>query len=416
MSLTSYRAALPRDKNRRVILGEGKTNCKKVLGFIFSCFIPPIFIKRIYQKYPLIKNKFMKLLVLKETAVDENRVALTCDLLAKYQKLGFEIFVESKAGEKSAILDADYEKAGAKIVTDINEILAEIDVIISVQRTEFDTSKTKAGVAFIALLNPHFQKEKIDSLKAKKISAFALELIPRITRAQSMDVLSSQSNLAGYRAVIDAAYEMPKCIPMMMTAAGTISAAKFLILGAGVAGLQAIATAKRLGAIVSAFDVRTAAKEQVQSLGAKFIEVKSDEKADGVYAKEMSDEYKKLQQELLAQTIKLQDVVITTALIPGKKAPTLITKEMVASMKHGSLIVDLAAVNGGNCELTESGKIVEINGVKIIGYNNFPSRVALDASKLFAKNIFNLIELLTDLENKQIKINLDDEIVKAALV
>ena len=239
----------------------------------------------------------MKLLVLKETAVDENRVALTCDLLAKYQKLGFEIFVESKAGEKSAILDADYEKAGAKIVTDINEILAEIDVIISVQRTEFDTSKTKAGVAFIALLNPHFQKERIDALKEKKISAFALELIPRITRAQSMDVLSSQSNLAGYRAVIDAAYEMPKCIPMMMTAAGTISAAKFLILGAGVAGLQAIATAKRLGAIVSAFDVRTAAKEQVQSLGAKFIEVKSDEKADGVYAKEMSDEYKKLQQE-----------------------------------------------------------------------------------------------------------------------
>lgn len=358
----------------------------------------------------------MKLLVLKESLNNEQRVALTPDLTAKYQKFGFEIFIESKAGEKSFISDADYEKTGAKIVSDINQILSEIDVIISVQRTEIDLSKVKSGAVFIALLNPHSQKDKIDSFKQHKISAFALELLPRITRAQSMDVLSSQSNLAGYRAVIDATYEMPKCIPMMMTAAGTISAAKFMIIGAGVAGLQAIATAKRIGGIVCAFDVRTAAKEQVQSLGAKFIEVKSEEKVDGVYAKEMSDEYKQLQQQLLKDTIKTQDIVITTALIPGKKAPILITKEMVESMKKGSIIVDLAAVNGGNCELTQSGKIAEVNGVRIIGYDNFPGRVAIDASKLFSKNIYNFLELLIDKENNKIAINLEDEIVKTTLV
>jgi NAD(P) transhydrogenase subunit alpha len=358
----------------------------------------------------------MKLLVLKENSSDENRVALTPDLVGKYQKFGFKVFVESRAGEKSSIADELYEKAGAKIVVDVNSVLPEIDVIISVQRTDFDLGKIKEDATFIALLNPHFNQEKIATLKQSKINAFALELLPRITRAQSMDVLSSQSNLAGYRAVIDSVYEMTKCVPMMMTAAGTVSAAKFMILGAGVAGLQAIATAKRIGGIVCAFDVRTAAKEQVQSLGAKFIEVKSEEKVDGVYAKEMSDEYKKLQQELLRETIKNQDVVIATALIPGKKAPILITKEMVESMKPGSIIVDLAAVNGGNCELTQGGKVAEINGVKIIGYNNFPSRVAVDASKLFAKNIFNLLELLVDKENKKILINMEDEIVKATLV
>ncbi len=358
----------------------------------------------------------MKLLVLKETNQNENRVALTPDLVSKYQKLDIEIFIESKAGEKSFIADEVFEKAGAKIVTDISSVLADIDVIISVQRTDFDLSKVKAEVVFIALLNPYFAKEKIEEFSKNKISAFALELFPRITRAQSMDVLSSQSNLAGYRAVIDALYEMSKCAPMMMTAAGTISAAKFMILGAGVAGLQAIATAKRNGAVVCAFDVRTAAKEQVQSLGAKFIEVKSEEKVDGVYAKEMSEEYKKLQEQLLKDTIKNQDVVITTALIPGKKAPILISEEMVKSMKAGSIIIDLAAVNGGNCALTESGKIKEINGVKIVGYENFPSRVASDASKLFAKNIYNFMELLVDKESKSIKIDTNDEIVKAARV
>jgi len=358
----------------------------------------------------------MKLLVLKETHPSENRVALTPDLIAKYQKSGLEIFIEKNAGVKSGIADEVYEKNGAKIVGDISQILPEVHVIISVQRTDVDFTKAKSGVAFIALLNPHFQQEKIAELAQKNVTAFALEFLPRITRAQSMDTLSSQSNLAGYRAVIDAVYEMQKAVPMMMTAAGTVSAAKFLILGAGVAGLQAIATAKRLGAIVCAFDVRAAAKEQVQSLGAKFIEVKSEEKNDGVYAKEMSEEYKKLQEKLLADTIKNQDVVISTALIPGKKAPILITKEMVASMKSGSVIIDLAAVNGGNCELTQVGKIVEENNVKIIGYENFPSRVAFDASKLFAKNIFNFLELLINKENKSLTIDENDEIVKATLV
>ncbi len=358
----------------------------------------------------------MKLLVLKENHPNENRVAITPELVSKYQKLSIEVFIETKAGEKSSISDSDFEKSGAKIISDISQILAEVDVIISVQRTDVDLSKTKQGLVFIALLNPHFQKEKIADFAQKGISAFALEFLPRITRAQTMDTLSSQSNLAGYVAVIEAAYEMPKVVPMMMTAAGTISAAKFLILGAGVAGLQAIATAKRLGAIVSAFDVRAAAKEQVQSLGAKFIEVKTDEKNDGVYAKEMSEEYKKLQEQLLKDTIKNQDVVISTALIPGKKAPILISEEMVKSMKSGAIIVDLAAVNGGNCALTQVGKIVEIDGVKIIGHENFPSRIAGDASKLFAKNVFNFVELLINKNNSSIDINLEDEIIKTTLV
>lgn len=351
----------------------------------------------------------MKLLVLKETHVAESRVALSPDLITKYQKLGFEVLVEEKAGEKSSIADVEFSKAGAQIIDDIAKVLSEIDVIVSIERTDVDFTKIKPGVVFVT-------KEKfVQSDISARVNFFALDFIPRITRAQTMDILSSQSNLAGYRAVIDAAYEMPKIMPMMMTAAGTISAAKFMIIGAGVAGLQAIATAKRLGAVVCAFDVRTAAKEQVQSLGAKFIEVKSDEKNDGVYAKEMSEEYKKLQEQLLKDAIKNQDVVITTALIPGKKAPILISEEMVKSMKSGSIIVDLAAVSGGNCALTEVGKIIKVGGVKIIGHENFPSRVAVDASKVFAKNIFNFIDLLVDKEKKIISINLEDEIIKSTL-
>ena len=347
----------------------------------------------------------MKLLILKETHPEESRVALTCDLVSKYQKLGFEVFVEAGAGKKSSISDADFSKAGAQIIADIYSILADVDVIVSIQRNDVDFAKAKAGAVFVT-------KEKFSH---QNIQSFTLDLIPRITRAQSMDILSSQSNLAGYRAVIDAAYEMSKIMPMMMTAAGTISAAKFMIIGAGVAGLQAIATAKRLGAVVCAFDVRAAAKEQVQSLGAKFIEVKSDEKNDGVYAKEASEEYKKLQEQLLKDAIKNQDVVITTALIPGKKAPVLISEEMVKSMKSGSIIVDLAAVNGGNCALTQPGKIIEVDGVKIIGHENFPSRVAADASKVFAKNIFNFVDLLVDKEKKIISIPREDEIIKSTL-
>ncbi len=358
----------------------------------------------------------MKLLVLKENATHENRVALTPDLVAKYQRLNVEIFVEKGAGENSGVADAVYEKNGAKIVTDINQILPEIDVVISVQRTEIDLAEVKPNLVFIALLNPAFQKEKVAALVNAKISAFALELMPRITRAQSMDVLSSQSNLAGYVSVLEAVHNSSKVVPMMMTAAGTISAAKVLVLGVGVAGLQAIATAKRLGAIVSAFDVRAAAKEQAQSLGAKFIEVKSDEKSDGVYAGEMSEDYKKRQQELLKETIKTQDVVITTALIPGKAAPILITEEMVKLMKPGSVIVDIAAANGGNCALTQKGKIIQVDGVKIIGHENFPSLVAADASKLFAKNVFNFFELLVNKETNSVAINREDEIIKATLM
>ncbi len=359
----------------------------------------------------------MKLLVLKETTKNENRVALTTDLVAKYSKLGVEVFVESKAGEKSAISDAEFEAAQAKIVNDITQVLGEVDLVIAVQRVDIDFSKLKVGALFIALLNPYLQKEKITEIAKNKISAFALELLPRITRAQSMDVLSSQSNLAGYASVLVASANMTKCIPMMMTAAGTVSAAKFMIIGAGVAGLQAIATAKRLGAIVCAFDVRTAAKEQVQSLGAKFIEVVSDEKNDGVYAKEMSEEYKKKQEQLLKDVIKNQDVIITTALIPGKPAPILISQDMVNLMKPGAIIVDLAAINGGNCAATKKGEIVTTeNGVKIIGYENFPSLVASDASKLFAKNIYNFVETLINKEQKTLSLNLDDEIIKSCLV
>lgn len=358
----------------------------------------------------------MKLLVLKETAANEKRVALTPELVAKYKKFNFEVFVEAEAGKLSLIDDKKYEEEGAKIISKIDEILPEIDVIISVQRSKVDYTKLKKGVIFIALFNPYFSKETITEIAKANISAFSLELLPRTSRAQAMDVLSSQSNLAGYRAVIDAVYELPKAVPMMMTAAGTIAAAKFMILGAGVAGLSAIAIAKRLGAIVCAFDVRAAAKEQIQSLGAKFIEVKSDEKVDSVYAKEMSDDFKKLQEQVLTELIKTQDVVITTALIPGKKAPILVTEEMVKVMKSGSLIIDLAAVNGGNCALTKLEEVVEINGVRIIGYENFPSRIASDASKLLAKNIFNFCELLINKENNTLNINLEDDLVKATLV
>jgi len=359
----------------------------------------------------------MKLLVLKETNKNEKRVAFTTDLVKKYEKLGFEILVEKGAGIGSAILDKDYEECGAKIIDDVNKVLPDVDVVVSVQRIDnLDFSKAKKGLAFISMLNPYFQKDELAKIAKNDITLFSMEFMPRITRGQSMDVLSSQSNLAGYVSVLEAAYLLPKAIPMMMTAAGTVTAAKFLILGAGVAGLQAIATAKRLGSVVSAFDVRTAAKEQVESLGGKFIEVKSDEANDGVYAKEMSDEYKAKQQELLKETIKKQDVVIATALIPGRKAPILISKEMVSLMKPGSVIVDLAAVNGGNCELTKKGQVVDVKGVKIIGHENFPSLVSADSSKLYSKNVYNFVELLKDKEADKLNINLEDEIIKATLI
>ncbi len=368
----------------------------------------------------------MKLLVLKETFVSENRVAITPDLIAKYQKLGCEIFVEKDAGKKSSITDESYIKAGAQIIDDVTQIITQADIIISVQKNEFEATP-KSGALVIGMLNPYFQKDKILKLTSNGASAFALELMPRITRAQSMDVLSSQSNLAGYAAVLSAVANMQKCVPMMMTAAGTVAAAKFMILGAGVAGLQAIATAKRLGGIVCAFDVRAAAKEQVMSLGAKFVEVKDDPKnaqaintaniaTKAVYAQEMDEDYKKRQEKLIFDTIINQDVVISTALIPGKKAPILISEEMVRNMKAGSVIIDLAAINGGNCALSKVGDITEINNVKIIAYDNFASHIAMDASKLYARNIYNFIELLIDKDKKSIAINNEDEIIRATKV
>ena len=358
----------------------------------------------------------MKLLILKENNLIENRVALTPDLVSKFSDIGFEVLVEKGAGANCGFSDDLYKAQNAKIIDNLNKILPDIDIIISVQRHDIDFSICKENLIFISILNPLINKEAVNKLNKIKINIFSLDLLPRITRAQSMDVLSSQSNLAGYRAVIDGVYEYQRAVPMMMTAAGTVSAAKFMIIGAGVAGLQAIATAKRLGGIVCAFDVRSSAKEQVKSLGAKFIEVNSEEKIDSVYAKEMSADYQKKQKELLIKNIANQDIVISTALIPGKKAPIIITKDMVKLMKPGSVIVDLAAINGGNCEMSKLDQITEFNNVKIIAHSNYPSRIASDCSKLYAKNIYNFIEFLFDKKLNKVNIDHDDEIIQKTLI
>lgn len=364
----------------------------------------------------------MKILVLKETANNERRVAITPDLVSKYNKFGYEIVVESGSGDKIEISDEEYQKAGAIIASDIKKEITSADIILKVQSPSEEESQKfsncKKDAVLVGILNPYHNTKQTEIYKNSGIKAFSAELFPRITRAQSMDVLSSQSNLIGYRAVIEAVCHIDIAVPMMMTAAGTITPAKIMILGAGVAGLQAIATAKRLGGVVTAFDVRAAAKEQVESLGAKFIEVAAD--IDGEtkagYAKEMSDDYKKRQSQAIFDNIIKQDIVVTTALIPGKPAPKLITEDMVKSMKKGSVIVDIAAINGGNCELTENGKTVTKHGVKIIGYDNFASLIAKDASKLYAKNLYNFVELITDKNEKKIKIDLDDEIIKTSLI
>jgi NAD(P) transhydrogenase subunit alpha len=364
----------------------------------------------------------MKILALKETLGNEKRVAITPDLISKYNKLGYEVLIESGAGVNSNIADEDYKNAGANVVENFADAISLADIILKVQAPSVEEmtklSGCKKDVVLVGTLNPYQNQEQKKSYQDLNIKAFAAELFPRITRAQSMDVLSSQSNLVGYRAVIDAVAELDIAVPMMMTAAGTITPAKIMVLGAGVAGLQAIATAKRLGAVVSAFDVRAVAKEQVQSLGAKFIEVpvEEDGQTGAGYAKEMSEEYKKKQEQIIFDNIIKQDVIISTALIPGKPAPKLISEAMVKAMKKGAVIVDIAAVNGGNCELTESGKVVEKFGVKIIGYDNFPSRIARDASKLYAKNLYNFVELITNKDEKKIELNLEDEIIKAALI
>ncbi len=356
----------------------------------------------------------MKIAVLREQTAGEKRVSATPDSVKKYIALGANVSVESGAGLGSSILDSDYEAAGATISSDIENA----DIVLCVRTPSAEKiTRIKEEASLIGMLDPYKDKEQNAIYNQHKISAFSLELLPRISRAQSMDVLSSQSNLAGYRAVIEAVASIGKAVPMMMTAAGTIAPAKALILGAGVAGLQAIATAKRLGAVVSAFDVRTAAKEQVESLGAKFIEVPAEESGEtkGGYAKEMSEDYKRKQSELIAETVKKQDIVISTALIPGRPAPVLITEDMVKTMKQGSVIVDLAAASGGNCPITELDKITEKYGVTIIGYSNLPSHVASDASQLYARNIYNFVSTLL-IENNALSIKWDDELIKATIL
>lgn len=359
----------------------------------------------------------MKVAIIKETRDGEPRVAATPETVKKIKALGPDLIVEAGAGAAASFTDEDYKAAGAEIASDAGAALGDADVVLKVLRpTTDEISKMKAGALVAAIMSPFTDRATTDAAAGANVMAFAMELMPRITRAQTMDILSSQSNLAGYKAVIDACAEFHRAFPMMMTAAGTIPAARVFVMGAGVAGLQAIATARRLGAIVSATDVRAAAAEQVKSLGASFVMVESDETKEaetaGGYAKEMSEDYKRQQAELIATHIPKQDVVITTALIPGRPAPVLVTEDHVKSMKPGSIIVDLAVEAGGNCPLSEPGKIVEAHGVKIMGYTNVPGRLAVDASALYARNLLNFISLLIDKESGALAIDWDDEIVK----
>lgn len=359
----------------------------------------------------------MKIAVIKERRSGENRVAATPDSVKKFIALGASVAVEQGAGLAASVADTAYAEAGATL-GDLASTLAGADLILKVQRPEAsELLAYPEGAALVAMLSPYAETALLPAYNARKLSTFALEFVPRITRAQVMDVLSSQSNLAGYRAVIEAAHAYGKAFPMMMTAAGTVPPAKVLVMGAGVAGLQAIATAKRLGAIVSATDVRLAAKEQVESLGGKFVMVDDEEarqaETSGGYAKEMSEAYKAKQAELIATTIKNQDIVITTALIPGRKAPVLVTDAMVASMKPGAIIIDMAAEQGGNCTLTKPGQTVEQGGVKILGLLNIPSRIAADASALYARNLLAFVTPMIDKETKALKPDMNDEIIKA---
>jgi H+-translocating NAD(P) transhydrogenase subunit alpha len=357
----------------------------------------------------------MKVAVVAESDPGEPRVAATPETVKKMIALGAEVAVEPGAGKKSGILDSDYTAACASVSA---EALNGADIVLQVRRPEPpELSRLKKGTIVIAIMDPYGHDSALRAMADAGIVAFAMELLPRITRAQVMDVLSSQANLAGYRAVIDGAAEFGRALPMMMTAAGTVPAAKVFVMGAGVAGLQAIATARRLGAIVTATDVRPAAKEQVESLGAKFIAVEDEEfkaaETAGGYAKEMSKEYQAKQAALVADHIKKQDIVITTALIPGRPAPRLVTKEMVAAMRPGSVVVDLAVERGGNVEGASADGVAEAAGVKIVGYRNVPGRLAATASSLYAKNIFAFLEILIDKKNKKLAVNWDDDIVKA---
>ena len=369
----------------------------------------------------------IKIAVLKERQPHEARVAATPDTVKKLIGFGFEVTIEKGAGAGASLGDQGFKAAGATIAGDAKAALSGAGVVLKVQPplrggggATDELALFDKGAILISILNPFGDREGIEALAAAGVEAYAMELMPRITRAQSMDVLSSQSNLAGYKAVLDAAAEYGRVFPMMMTAAGTVAPARVFIMGAGVAGLQAIATARRLGAIVSATDVRPVAKEQVESLGASFVMVESDETQEaetaGGYAKEMSDEYKRRQAELVAAHITKQDIVITTALIPGRPAPVLITDAMIASMKPGSVIVDLAVEQGGNVSASKPGEVVEAGGVKIVGHLNVPARLAADTSALYARNLLNFVELLADRENPgRLAIDYEDEIVAGTL-
>ena len=362
----------------------------------------------------------MKIAIAKDKLAGEKRVGASPETVRKLGSLGADVFIVTGAGVAASMTDEMYHVAGAQIVSE-DEAYKDADVVLRVRHPSVDElGKMKKGALMIGILSPYQEKDLIKSYATQGITAMAMELVPRITRAQTMDVLSSQANLAGYRAVLEASIEFGRSLPLMMTAAGTVSAAKVFVMGVGVAGLQAIATAKRLGAQVSATDVRPAVGEQVQSLGATFVMVESEEtkvaETSGGYAKEMSDDYKKKQAVLVAETIKKQDIVITTALIPGKKAPVLVTDDMVKSMKTGSVIVDMAVEQGGNCTLSKLGEVVDVNGVKIVGHINMPSRIAMDSSALYARNLLSFLTPLIDKDAKSLKIDWEDEIVKASML
>ena len=361
----------------------------------------------------------MRIASVSENKKIEKRVAITPDIAKKYLALGFEVSLFENYGDHLGFKDEEYKNLGVSISNNENEIISNSDILVQLGLLADDKiSNIKSNQTLIGSFDSFSNKEKIDALVKKNINVFSLELLPRITRAQSMDILSSQANLAGYKAVIESFACFEKAIPMMMTAAGTVPAAKVLVIGAGVAGLQAIATAKGMGAIVFATDVRMASKEQVESLGGKFLTVEGSEnlETEGGYAKETSDDFKKKQEDLLTETLKKIDIVICTALIPGKKAPLIVKENMINGMQAGSVIYDLAAVQGGNTAFTEVDKIVEKKGVRIMGETNVLNKLPTSASNLYAKNVFNFVSNLYDKENKKININLEDEIIKKTLI
>ena len=361
----------------------------------------------------------MKIASLSENLNIEKRVAITPEIAKKYISLGFEVMLPKNYGLHIGFDNNKYKSQGVNIFDNDKDLLTNSEIILQLNLPSDDSlSLLKQNQNLIGVLNPFSNKEKIENLTKKKINNFSLELLPRITRAQSMDILSSQANLAGYKAVIESFANFEKAIPMMMTAAGTVPAAKVLIVGAGVAGLQAIATAKRMGAIVFATDVRMASKEQVESLGGKFLTVEGSEnlETEGGYAKEASEEFKKKQEDLLSETLKKIDIVICTALIPGKKAPVIIKENMIKNMQKGSVIYDLAAIQGGNTAYTKVDKIVDHNGVKIMGETNILNKLPISASALYAKNLFNFVSNLIDKKTGKININLEDEIIEKTLI